>query len=252
MTVEDNDGDGGRVTLPLGDSALQSQTLEGVASATRYHAWLTGLATPYLGDDPIELGSGLGDYTQTWIEAGVPRITATEIDPSRLDHLRSRFADDERVTVTRMDVFDPPAAEHTAFVAFNVLEHIPDHVGALRAAHRLLRPGSPVIMFVPAFEFAMSDFDRQVGHVRRYTKAGLRQAFVNAGLVPERVQYVNMPGLFAWWLGMRVLKMTPGDGPTLTLWDRVVVPPAQWLERHVRAPFGQSVFGVARVPADGE
>lgn len=33
---------------------------------------------------------------------------------------------------------------------------------ALRGAHALLRPGGLVIMFVPAFEFAMSRFDRKV------------------------------------------------------------------------------------------
>ena len=63
----------------LGDSALQSHTLESVSSAVRYHAWLTSLALPFLGDDPLELGSGLGDYAQTWLDQGVARVTATEV-----------------------------------------------------------------------------------------------------------------------------------------------------------------------------
>jgi hypothetical protein len=58
-----------------------------------------------------------------------------------------------------------------------------------------------------------------------------------------------MPGLLAWFVGMRLLKMTPGEGPLLRLWDRVVVPIARRLESRVSAPFGQSVFAVARVPA---
>ena len=173
-------------------------------------------------------------------------ITATEVDPDRLALLRARFADDPRVDVRALDVFAPEPADHSAFVAFNVLEHIPDHVGALRAAHTLLRPGSAVVMFVPAFEFAMSGFDRAVGHVRRYTTASLTRAFRDADLEVEKVRYVNMPGLPAWFVGMRLLRMTPGEGRLLDVWDAQVVPRARrWESRH-RAPFGQSVFGVAR------
>src|SRR5690349_9118407 len=102
---------------PVADSALQSRTLESVASAVRYHAWLTDLARPVLGDDPLELGSGLGDYAATWLAQGVPRITVTEIDESRLGRLRERFADDPRVEVRRLDVFSPDVAGHSSFVA---------------------------------------------------------------------------------------------------------------------------------------
>lgn len=237
----------------LGDSKAQSRSLESVASAVRYHDWLTSLARPWLGDHPVELGSGLGDYARRWLADGVPRITLIERDEDRLGVLRRTFGSEPRVTVTDLDVVDPAtfegtAAEHSAYVAFNVLEHIPDHVQALRAAHRLVRPGGRVLMFVPAFEFAMSDFDRTVGHVRRYTRRSLAQAYRDAGLEVERVQYVNAPGLLAWVAGMRLLRMTPGDGPLLRVWDNVVVPVARAVESRVRPPFGQSVFAVGVVP----
>jgi SAM-dependent methyltransferase len=234
--------------VALGDSALQSLTLESVASAVQYHGWLTSLAEPYLGEDPIELGSGLGDYVATWLNCGVPKLTATEVDPSRLAYLRARFSGDARVSVKSIDFRYPPPARHSAYLAFNVLEHIPDHVGALSAAHALLRPGGAVVMFVPAFEFAMSRFDRAVGHVRRYSIKTMTQAMVDAGLEVEQVRYVNMPGLPAWFVGMRLLRMTPGEGRLLSLWDQQVVPRARTWERRHRALFGQSIFAVARVP----
>lgn len=231
----------------LGDSPLQSFTLESLTSAKRYHRWLTDLALPYLGDDPLELGSGLGDYAETWLKSGVPRITVTERDPSRLRHLEDRFAKDTRVVVRKLDVCSPNEADHSAFVAFNVLEHIEDHVGALEAAHTLVRPGGAVVMLVPAFPFAMGRFDRQVGHVRRYRIRTLRDAYEAAGLSVERVHYLNAPGLLAWFVGMRLLRMTPRDGPTVRVWDWSVVPVARTIEARVRPPFGQSVFAVGRV-----
>ena len=233
---------------PLGDSRLQSRTLESVASAANYHAWLTDLARPHLGDHPLELGSGLGDYARIWLDGGLPEITVTEADPDRLGMLRARFAGDHRVHVQGIDVLRPTPAAHSAFVAFNVLEHIPDHVGALEAAHVLLRPGGRVVMFVPALEMAMSRFDREVGHVRRYTKKGLQDAMTAAGLVVDEIRYVDIPGLLAWFVGMRLFRMTPGEGPLLSAWDKAVVPVTRRLESRVRAPFGKSVFAVAHVP----
>jgi hypothetical protein len=103
------------------------------------------------------------------------------------------------------------------------------------------------VVFVPAFPAAMSKFDRELGHYRRYTRKSLREAFLAASLEPEIVRYVNAPGLPAWLLWMRFLGRRPTDGLALTLWDRLVVPMAQAVEGRIEPPFGQSVLGVARV-----
>ena len=159
-----------------------------------------------------------------------------------------RFAGDPRVRVRDVDLVTPYEGSHSALVALNVLEHIEDDIGALSAAHRLLRPGGKVVMFVPAFPFAMSRFDRAVGHYRRYRRASLTRAFDAADLTMERIHYVNAPGLLAWFVGMRLLRMTPQDGWSVRLWDRFVIPVARAFESRVRPPFGQSLFAVGSVP----
>lgn len=173
-------------------------------------------------------------------------MTVSEVDRELVDRLRHRFAGDERVVVRELDVLSASPAQHSALVAVNVLEHIADDVGALRAAARLVRPGGAIVTFVPAFEFAMSRFDRALGHCRRYTVETARQAFTDAGLAAEEIRYVNAPGLVAWTIWMRLLGMTPRDGIVLRGWDRAVVPAARWLEERRRPPFGQSVLAVGR------
>ena len=230
----------------LGDVTLQSQTLEDLASAVNYRRWLASMALPYLGDHAIEVGSGQGDYVQEWVDAGV-RITASEAEPSRLAYLRRRFADDDRVDVVTYTAPSDVEGDYSAAVAFNVLEHIPDDAAALRGLGRLLRPGGAVVLIVPAFEFAMGRFDRAVGHQRRYRLRTLRAAHEQAGLRIERIHYVNSLGLLAWFVGMRLLRMTPGEGPILSAWDRAVIPVLRKAEASRHPPFGQSVFSVARV-----
>jgi SAM-dependent methyltransferase len=229
---------------------LQSAVLESLESVVNYHSWLTSLAAPFLGDDPVELGSGLGEYARRWLAMGAPRVTATELDPSRVAYLTRRFADEPRVQVKRMDVLAPDPGTHSCLVAFNVVEHIEDDVAALRGAHTLLCPGGYVVVLVPAFNFAMGAFDRKVGHFRRYTVKSLRAAYESAGLTVDDVRYVNMPGLLSWFVGVRLLRMTPSDGLTVRLWDRFITPRARAWEAKHRPSFGQSVLCIGRVPGD--
>jgi SAM-dependent methyltransferase len=233
------------VTAVEGDTGLQSDVLEDLRTAVNYRRWLCSLGLPYFGDDVLEIGSGLGYYAAEWASMGV-RITASEADPDRLRHLGEAFADDPRVGVRELAVPIEEEGDYSTVVAYNVLEHIPDDVAALKAFRGLIRPGGTVVLIVPAFEGAMSAFDRAIGHQRRYTRAGLSSVVGRAGLHVEQCRYVNAPGLLAWYVGMRLLGGRPKEGPLLSIWDKVVVPVERRVERYVRVPFGQSVFAVAR------
>ena len=227
-----------------GDTVLQSHVLEALSEAVNYREWLASLAVPWLGDDPIEVGSGIGDYAATWAELGFPML-ATEADETRLDGLRRRFADDPRVTVAYLHAPITETAAHSAVVAYNVLEHLEDDVAALRAFGGLVRPGGYVIVLVPAFPLAMSRFDREIGHHRRYRVETLSQAVAQSGLDLVDVRYVNPVGLVAWVIGMRLLRRRPAPGMGLRIYDGVV-PLLRRLEASQRPAFGQSAFVVAR------
>ena len=52
----------------------------------------------------------------------------------------------------------------------DVLEHIKTDKKEIKKAINLLNPGGYLIIFVPAFQVLYSNFDRDIGHVRRYRK----------------------------------------------------------------------------------
>src|SRR3954471_13715249 len=121
-----------------GDQRIQSEVLEGLATAVNHRRWFVELALPYLGDNPIEIGSGLGDYALEWSER-VPRFTATEADPDRLVQLKERLVDHPTVNVREMLLPTEDTGTYSAAVSYNVLEHIEDHVGALRSIKQMVR-----------------------------------------------------------------------------------------------------------------
>jgi SAM-dependent methyltransferase len=242
------------VAKVTGNSRLQSDVLEELSDARHYRRWLADMARPHLGEDPIEIGSGTGDYALEWLP-DVVEFTATEADEDRYKALAARFASNDDINVRYLllgedrDPSDVDEAHHSAAVAYNVFEHIPDDVGALRDMSRLVRPGGAVVLLVPAFPSAMSRFDRAIGHQRRYTRASLAATVADAGLSMEELRYINPAGLFTWYVTVKLLRMTPRNGPLLRFYDQTIVPLARLADSlRLRTPFGQSLFAVARVP----
>jgi SAM-dependent methyltransferase len=230
-----------------GDQRIQSEVLEGLATAVNHRRWFVELALDRLGEHPIEIGSGLGDYALEWAPH-FERFTATEADPERLLQLKERLAGQTNVEVRQMFLPTDEENDYSGAVSYNVLEHIKDDVAALRSMGRLVRPGGAVVLIVPAFPFAMSPVDVATGHFRRYTRRSMATALHEAGLRVEELRYVNALGLIGYYLATSICRMKPKEGPMVGFYDRFVLPATKGAERLVRAPFGQSVFAVARVP----
>lgn len=230
---------------------LQTDVLEDLGDAVNYRRWLCDLALPWLGDDPLEVGSGLGLYASEWRTSAAARLTVSEADPGRLQALRKRFADDAGVGVRELVVPVTVTSSYSSVVAFNVLEHIEDDREALLGFARLLRPGGRVVLVVPAFPSVMSEFDRAIGHHRRYRAASLRTVVESAGFHVEVLHYVNCIGLLGWYVAMTLLRGRPRAGLLLTLFDGGVVPWLRRLEQRWPPPFGQSLLVVARLASPG-
>jgi SAM-dependent methyltransferase len=229
---------------------LLDDVLEDLADAVNYRRWLVDLAVPFLGDDPLEIGSGLGHYASDWRTAGAVRFTVSEADPGRLAALRERFAGDPAVVVRALSVPAEEQASYSSVLAYNVLEHIDDDRAALEACRGLLRPGGRVVVVVPAFPSALGRFDRAIGHARRYRARSLRAALQSAGFEVEVLHHVNAVGLIGWYVAVKLLRGRPKAGPLLRAYDGGLVPWLRRLESRRPAPFGQSLFAVARRPDD--
>src|SRR5919108_1240892 len=161
--------------------------------------------------------------------------------------MKVRIADRPEMTVQTLGLPGEVAigAPVDSAVAINVLEHLEDDVGSLRDLRGVVVPGGTVVLLVPGYPALYGEFDRAVGHLRRYTPATLRRAVEAAGLRVEVLRPVNLLGGLAWWAAVRVGGRSRPTPTLVKLYDRLVVPLVRRLERRFRPPFGQSVLCVA-------
>ncbi len=100
--------------------------------------------------------------------------------------------------------------------AFDVVEHCdPEHV-ALAELARVLAPGGRLLVSVPAYQWAWSDFDDQNGHHRRYTRERATRAVEAAGLEVQRATYA-FSSVFPFFAAERLAAPRQGTG-TSTGW----------------------------------
>ena len=74
-----------------GNRDIQRDVLVALAECRNHRKWFAGFAKPYLGDSPIEIGSGLGDYAREWIPL-VRSFTATDADPVTVLELKQAMS----------------------------------------------------------------------------------------------------------------------------------------------------------------
>jgi XTP/dITP diphosphohydrolase len=197
----------------------------------------------------LEVGAGHGTFTD--MLAGEHRVVATELSPRCIGILRDRFGGRAEVEVVATDVSGAlPHGPFDTAVLINVLEHIEDDDEALRELASALQPGGRLILWVPAFMSLYTEFDRRIGHHRRYRRGELHSKLRAAGLEPVDLRYVNAVGAVAWWIFARQLRRNPTSRRSASLFDRVAVPVVRRVESRVHPPFGQSLFAVAARPDD--
>jgi 2-polyprenyl-3-methyl-5-hydroxy-6-metoxy-1,4-benzoquinol methylase len=225
-----------------------SDVLATLEEADNYADWIYRLIRPYLGDDVLEIGAGHGELTER-LRRGA-HVTATDLSKRCVDELAVRFDGCNDVDVLQADVAALGTEGRTfdSVVLINVLEHIDDDDGALADLRELLKPGGRLCVFVPAFEGLYSDFDRRIGHRRRYRRSQLATTFDRAGLGVVDARYVNTVGALAWWLFSRQLGQVPTQRWSVRLYDKVAVPVIRNLEADRSPRFGQSLLCIGERP----
>jgi ubiquinone/menaquinone biosynthesis C-methylase UbiE len=93
--------------------------------------------------------------------------------------------------LTKVDGIELPFKDkrYDILGAFDVLEHIDDHIAALKEWRRVLKDDGAIVLTVPAYQWLWSDHDVSLHHKRRYTIKRLSEAAKQADLKIDRKSY---------------------------------------------------------------
>jgi len=218
-----------------------------LATVYNYNHWIYNSIRGSLGNEILEVGSGIGNISQFLLNAN--RLVCLEPYAEYRQYLAERFTEHRNVVVLPHRIQDCPngdvlPGQFDSVICMNVLEHIEDDVEALRRIRELLRRGGRAILFVPALPCIYGAMDKGMGHFRRYTRKSLDRALRSAGLHPVSSRYMNLPGVFGWWWRGVAMGKPLLPEKQARMFDRMV-PMISALEQLVPPPFGQSLLMVA-------
>jgi SAM-dependent methyltransferase len=235
---------------PIDAFHYAGRDLEAMSHAPNYRDWIRSIFRPYLHGDLAEVGAGDGSFSRLLAETNPASLNLFEpsADMYALQGQRlSGLPGVVRHQGTFTELADGFVDRFDAMVYCNVLEHIEDDAGELALAMRGLRPGGHLCVLVPALPALMSDFDRSIGHFRRYRKPELRTKLEAAGYRVRLLRHLDLPGIVPWLLfvkwGRRSL-----DPASVALYDRVGIPLVRRLESAVTPPIGKNLIAVAQKP----
>ena len=223
--------------------AAQAETLRRMERARNYNGWLFERAEPYLGARVLDVGAGIGTFSEL-AAASHRHVLAAEPDPAFERVLRERLRSRPNVHVFQGPVEEIRAEPFDSIVCFNVLEHIDDDRAAVARLADLLRRGGHLLLLVPAHPLLYGATDRALAHARRYRKRALDALLRDHGLDPLELRHVNPIGALGWLASSRLLRREHVPAGPLVLYDRLV-PVLKALDR-LRLPVGLSLWAVAR------
>lgn len=234
-------------TGSVSDPAL-FHSAAGMAEAQNYADWTFSLFAPYVHGAVLEVGCGVGTFTKRLAQApALSRLLSIDVSEAAVSYCQ-RTIQSPTLELRHAAVDQIVSEQFDLVVCMNVLEHIEDDCGALRAMLGLLRPGGTLFLLVPAHGWLYTAFDVESGHWRRYSKRRMKELILRAA--PDnrlriRQFYFNTIGAVGYFVVYTALRRSPREGATaeIGLFDRYAVPIQRRLEPR-SVPFGISLVAV--------
>ncbi len=203
----------------------------------------------------LDIGGGNGQFSKHLQSEGIETILL-EPGPSGAHNAKRNGIHHVINGALEDAAFNSDSVDNISLL--DVLEHIEDDKAFLNEIQRILVPGGKLILTVPAYQSLYSDFDREVGHFRRYNLKTLNKKLKEAGFEIRQSTYlfsfIPVPLFIGRFFINRFKKKekrkTTGHIKKTGVLG-ILLAPICWIERvfvrnHIRIPFGSSCLVVAQ------
>lgn len=223
--------------------------LEAMSFAVNYHQWILEEFRPFLGKNLVEVGAGSGSFSEMLL--GEKPETLAMVEPSEMFvHLRQNVSQIETATQTifyraifaeaRGQIINQKRPDSVVYV--NVLEHIEDDQAELEMIYDTLENKGRCFIFVPALMALYGEFDRRIGHFRRYDKSEIEGKCQAAGFKILKSKYFDFAGMIPWYIKYKLLQSGSLESGAVALYDKFVVPAMRLAENLIIPPIGKNLL----------
>jgi SAM-dependent methyltransferase len=227
----------------------EGSELEAFADARRWKSYVHDRLAPHVKGRVLEVGAGLGAFTEVLAPLAPSQWHCLEPDASLLAEIAVRRANGRIPAATTLIngtlPVMPAEQQFDTILYLDVLEHILDDRTETAAAVARLAAGGNLIVLCPAFQFVYSPFDAAIGHHRRYTRGSLEKVRPAATRIVASF-YMDAPGLLLSLANRMLLRDAMPTKAQIGVWDRFVVPAARWIDPLVGRGFGRSIVAIWR------
>lgn len=209
-------------------------------SSKNFRKYQFFLIKSFLKNNFLEVGAGKGGLTSMY-KSYLKNITLLEPDIKLFKYLKKKFEKD-KIVIKNYQIKDIKETFDT-IIYFDVIEHIKEDLNEVKLASNRLNTNGHLIISVPAFQIFYSDFDRSVGHFKRYHKKDFKEIEKNCDLKIEKLIYYDSIGfLFLLMNKLFSLKSTNLKSK-LFIWN-LLIPISKVLDFLTFNKFGKSLLCV--------
>jgi len=226
----------------------QELTLFG--KAVNWKSYLYDCIKPYLLGDVLEVGAGIGETTKALTKGMHERWVCLEPDMCFIALLKGKIENGYLPSYCEPllgKMADLPQKKHYNTILYlDVMEHIEDDEREFAEALSRTKRGGYLVILSPAHQNLFSDFDRAVGHFRRYNQRMMKNfRCTNVELVCLR--YLDSVGLGASLVNSMLLRRAMPSENQIFLWDKFMIPLSKMLDPILCHSVGRSILGVWKI-----
>ena len=198
----------------------------------------------YINSSVLDVGPGTGNNIQYYKDKA-SQITLLEINKNLADSLKLKFDGDKKIIVLNTDIHSQEKKFDT-ILYMDVLEHIEDDKKEINKALKQLNSGGNLIFFVPAYQFLYSDFDKAIGHIKRYNKKFFLSFKKDENITIIKLKYIDSIGFFIAVLN-RLFNKDNKESISLgvKIWDKLIFL-SKIMDLIFLNKFGKSLFCIMK------
>ena len=193
--------------------------------------------------DILDIGSGTGGLINYYLKE-TDKVSAIEPSPKLKKSLEAKYKNKIKIFSNKKKL----KKKYDVILYMDVIEHIEKYNYEIQTIKKYLNKNGLIIINVPAFNILYTDFDKNVGHIKRFSKKDILSISRRNNLKIEKIEYYDSIGFllifFSKFIFGKYLKKTNVKN-NIKIWDNLI-PISKFIDQILLNFLGKSLICVLK------